>query len=126
MLLRGLTAHQNLTFLATFRGERSPDVAGALARWGLRDLMDRPVERLSAGERHRAALARIDTEPADIVLLDEPFSELDAEGTNLVSDAIWRVSNAGRAVLLVTHGHPDLDIGAAQRLSINAGEVEKS
>ena len=125
MLLRGLSAHQNLTVLATFRGERSADVTGALQRWGLGGLLDRPVERLSAGERHRAALARIDTEPADIVLLDEPFSELDTEGTNLVSDAIWRMANAGRAVLLVTHGHPDLDVGAAQRLSIDAGEVTR-
>jgi heme exporter protein A len=126
MLLRGLSAHQNLTFLATFRGERSADVTGALVRWGLEGLLDRPVERLSAGERHRAALARIDTEPADVVLLDEPFSELDAEGTNLVSDAIWRAANAGRAVLLVTHGHPDLDVGATQRLAIDAGEVSPS
>jgi ABC-type transport system involved in cytochrome c biogenesis ATPase subunit len=125
MLLRGLSAHQNLTFLATFRGERSADVSGALVRWGLEGLLDRPVERLSAGERHRAALARIDTEPADVVLLDEPFSELDAEGTNLVSDAIWRAANAGRAVLLVTHGHPDLDVGAKLRLSIDAGEVSE-
>ena len=123
MLLRGLSAHQNLTFLATFRGERSSDVTGALRRWGLEGLLDRPVEHLSAGERHRAALARIDTEPADVVLLDEPFSELDAEGTNLVSDAIWRATNAGRAVLLVTHGHPDLDVGAQQRLTIEAGVV---
>ena len=126
MLLRGLSAHQNLTFLATFRGLPSADVAGALRRWGLDGLLDRPVEHLSAGERHRAALARIDTEPADVVLLDEPFSELDAQGTNLVSDAIWRATNAGRAVLLVTHGHPDLDVGAALRLAIDAGEVTQA
>jgi len=123
MLLRGLSAHQNLTFLATFRGLPAADVTGALRRWGLDALVDRPVERLSAGERHRAALARMDTEPAEVVLLDEPFSELDIQGTNLVSDAIWRATNAGRAVLLVTHGHPDLDVGAQQRLSIDAGEM---
>jgi ABC-type transport system involved in cytochrome c biogenesis ATPase subunit len=123
MLLRGLSAHQNLTFLSTFRGAGSADVTGALARWGLGGLMDRPVERLSAGERHRASLARIDTEPAEVVLLDEPFSELDAQATNLVADAIWRATNAGRAVVLVTHGHPDIDVGAQLRLAIDAGEV---
>jgi ABC-type multidrug transport system ATPase subunit len=126
MLLRGLSAHQNLTFLSTFRGARSADVTGALVRWGLGALLDRPVERLSAGERHRASLARIDTEPADIVLLDEPFSELDAEGTNLVSDAIWRATNAGRAVVLVTHGHADIDVGAQQRLTIDTGVVSRA
>src|SRR2546428_10463264 len=99
MLLRGLSAHQNLTFLCTFRGAGSADVTGALVRWGLEGLMDRPVERLSAGERHRASLARIDTEPAEVVLLDEPFSELDTQATNLVTDAIWRATNTGRAVV---------------------------
>src|SRR5438094_288595 len=40
MLLRGLNAHQNLTFLSTFRGARSADVTGALVRWGLGALLD--------------------------------------------------------------------------------------
>jgi heme exporter protein A len=126
MLLRGLSAHQNLTFLSTFRGAGSADVTGALVRWGLEGLMERPVERLSAGERHRAALARIDTEPAEVVLLDEPFSELDTQATNLVTDAIWRATNAGRAVVLVTHGHPDIDVGAQLRLAIDAGQVTRA
>ena len=43
-----------------------------------------------------------------------------------MSDAIWRATNAGRAVLLVTHGHPDLDVGAALRLAIDAGEVTQA
>src|SRR6267143_5910642 len=46
MLLRGLTARENLVFLTAFRGLAAGDVAGALHRWGLGDEMDRPVERL--------------------------------------------------------------------------------
>ncbi|MDE3194518.1 MAG: ATP-binding cassette domain-containing protein, partial [Chloroflexota bacterium] len=71
-LLHGLTARENLAFFSRFRGptSRVADVADgrgsrvdeALARWGLGADARRPVERLSAGQRRRAALARLDTE----------------------------------------------------------------
>jgi heme exporter protein A len=125
MLLRGLSARENLAFLAAFRGRHAADVAGALRAWGLGGLMDRSVERLSAGERHRAALARLDTEPEDVVLLDEPFSELDQDGAGLVSAAIARAVAAGRAVVVVTHAHHELDDTASARLGIEGGEVRE-
>ncbi len=98
MLLRGLSARENLEFLAAFRGQPGINAraginarvgisarvgassADALRAWGLGSVMDQPVERLSAGERHRASLARLMTEPSELVLLDEPFSELDLGG----------------------------------------------
>jgi heme exporter protein A len=123
MLLRGLSARENLEFLAAFRGRRDANIASALERWGLGELADRQVERLSAGERHRAALARVDTEPEDVVLLDEPFSELDQHGVTLVTDAIARIVATGRAVVVVTHAHHELDETATTRLGIEAGRV---
>src|SRR5207249_3109329 len=75
----GLTARENLMFLAAFRGHVASDVAEALRKWGLKDEMDRPIERLSAGQRRRASLARIETEQVPLVLLDEPFADLDSD-----------------------------------------------
>ncbi len=123
MLLRGLSARENLAFLAAFRGRNGSDVPTALRAWGLGDLMDRPIERLSAGERHRASLARMRTEPEELVLLDEPFSELDQAGTELVRDAIGAAVHAGSAVVLVTHAHHELDSEATARIFIDRGEV---
>jgi hypothetical protein len=54
MLLRGLSPRANLTFLAAFRGRPAHNVAEALARWGLGAVMDRPMDRLSAGQRDEA------------------------------------------------------------------------
>jgi heme exporter protein A len=123
MLLRGLSARQNLEFLAAFRGQPATGVADALRAWGLAAVMDQPVERLSAGERHRASLARLSTEPTGLILLDEPFSELDAGGVELVRTAIAESTAAGRAVLLVTHAHPEVDASAVAHLCVDAGVV---
>ncbi len=123
MLLRGLSARQNLTFMTAFRGHSGADVAGALERWGVGAVMDRPVERISAGQRRRVSLARIETEPEEIVLLDEPFADLDRDGVDLVRAAIANVVRDGRAVILVTHLHEELDREATRRVVVAEGEV---
>jgi heme exporter protein A len=126
MLLRGLSPRANLSFFASFRGLPNADVTEALGRWGLAELADRPVERLSAGQRRRAALARLDVERQPVVLLDEPFADLDRAGTQLVRDAIAAALARGQAIALVTHSIEDLDRDAAQRLLMDAGEVRTS
>ncbi len=109
-LLRGLSARDNLRFFAAFRGGSHDGTDRALASWGLDGRMAaRPVETLSAGQRRRAALSRIDNEPADLVLLDEPFAELDDVATERLGTALTAAIAAGRSVVLATHGHPELD-----------------
>ncbi len=126
MLLRALSARANLTFLAAFRGDGQRDVPAALARWGLEGATDRPVERLSAGQRKRAALARLDTEPAATVLLDEPFAELDADGIALLRAAVRAAVVAGRGVVLVTHVPDELDAEATRRFVVRDCAVREA
>ncbi len=118
MLLRGLTAVENLEFFARFRGQASTTVSDTLARWGLGGDLDRPVDRLSEGQRRRASLARLDTETVPIALLDEPFGDLDEEAAALLRAAIARARDAGRAIVIATHGHAELDAEARQRLRL--------
>lgn len=123
MLLRGLSPRENLAFLAAFRGERAADVAGALRSWGIGEVMDRPAERLSAGQRRRAALARLDTEPARLVLLDEPFADLDVDALVRLRAAVNTAIVRGQSVLMATHLHHELDQDATRLLVIRDGEV---
>ncbi len=132
-LLRGLSARENLTFFAAFRGgdphaaectdrpgrmvraARLDRVDAALATWGITGaLARRPVETLSAGQRRRAALARIDSEGTSLVLLDEPFGELDDDAMALLRAALARLAGRSAAVVVATHGHHELDGDAAQ------------
>ncbi len=123
-LLRGLSASENLAFFQRFRGMRgAPAVESALTAWGLGAELARPVETLSAGQRRRAALARLDTEPCAVTLLDEPFAELDESAAAMLRTAIDRIRDAGRALLIATHAHPELDERASAVTRIESGRI---
>jgi len=121
MLLRGLTARENLEFFVRFRGGDTRGIDGALRTWGVGEDMDRPIERLSAGERRRAALARIETERVPLLFLDEPFADLDDAGANRLRQTIGRARDDGRALVIATHAHPELDELAKAQVAIDDG-----
>ena len=112
-LLRGISARDNLRFLASFRGGHVDRVGPALAAWGIAaKAATRPIESLSAGEQKRAALARIDVERCDLVLLDEPFGEIDDDAAARLLRAIRVLAGERRSVVIATHGRFELDPGA--------------
>jgi len=85
-------------------------VAAALRRTGLEALAERPVTRLSGGERARALLARALAVEAPILLADEPIAALDPEHQLQVLGLLRRHAEAGAAVVVVLH-----DLSAAAR-----------
>ena len=102
----------NVTAGARLRGER-PCLARArelLVRVGLAELEDRKPAALSGGQRQRVALARTLAEDRPLILLDEPFSALDAHTRSEMQDLAFELLKR-RTVLLVTH-----DPGEAARL----------
>jgi heme ABC exporter ATP-binding subunit CcmA len=125
MLLRGLTARENLTFLTAFRGLATADVPGALRRWGLADVMDRPVERLSAGQRRRVSLARTETEQVPLVLLDEPFAELDPDAIIRLRAALNSAISRDQSIVIATHMHHELDEFATRNLVLDDGRLKQ-
>ncbi|MEI4469991.1 ABC transporter ATP-binding protein [Frigidibacter sp. MR17.24] len=104
LLLPWLDAMGNLGLGARLRGGR-PDrdrARDTLARVGLAGAEARLPSELSGGQRQRLALARVLMEDRPVVLLDEPFSALDA-GTRARMQALAAEVLTGRTVLLVTH-----------------------
>lgn len=86
------------------RGAEPPTsrAAGLIEAVGLTDRADHRPASLSGGQRQRAALARTLFEDRPLVLLDEPFSALDARTRAQMQDLSARLLR-GRTVLLVTH-----------------------
>ncbi len=104
LLMPWLDVVDNALLGARLRGNR-PDRDRArevLERVGLGDHLHKRPGQLSGGQRQRVALARTLMEDRAIVLLDEPFSALDARTRSQMQDLACELL-AGRTVLMVTH-----------------------
>ena len=100
-----LTALENLRYLVGLkRSIRTTELEAALERTGVAACAQLPVRVLSAGQRRRVALARVLAMRSPLWMLDEPFTNLDAAGSALVTDLLREhVSAAGMALVVAHH-----------------------
>lgn len=85
------------------RDARAEPVAAALAALDLQDLADRPVSRLSGGERARALLARVMAGEPRWILADEPLAALDLAHQLSLLRHLRAEAAKGTGVVLVLH-----------------------
>ncbi len=112
-----MSAFQNLSVVARllgYTGSRE-EVIEILERVGLADRADDPISTFSAGMRKRVAIARLllqvdgpagcdeNVTKAGIVLLDEPYGQLDPQGFRFVDDLILSLKERGTTLILATH-----------------------
>lgn len=104
-LRSNLSVAENLAWLASLDDvEVKPaDVDGVLAQLNLNGYHDELVSNLSAGQRRRVALARLELSGAKLWLLDEPFTALDQAGVEILRDWIDNFVEGGGSVILTTH-----------------------
>ncbi|GAB3327325.1 ABC transporter ATP-binding protein [Haloplanus rallus] len=109
-LLPWKTAIENVTFLRRMAG-KDADSAGArdlLATTGLDGFEDARPSELSGGMKQRVAIARAIHLGADVLLMDEPFGELDEITRDEMSVEILRLWRENRkTVVFVTHSVPE-------------------
>ncbi|MDQ4058489.1 MAG: ABC transporter ATP-binding protein [Actinomycetota bacterium] len=81
------------------------------------------VGDLSAGLKHRASVARAILHEPDVLLLDEPYANLDDDASARVSDAVktWRAP--GRAAIIATHGAKRVKAFADAGIIVQRGRV---
>jgi sulfonate transport system ATP-binding protein len=122
-LLPWLTVAGNVGFGLGTKGARAPRVDELLREVGLTGLRDALPKQLSGGQAQRVALARGLFAPPRLLLLDEPFSALDAFTRMRLQDLLQQLAlDHGVTTLLVTH---DLDeaLYLADRVLILGGGV---
>ena len=96
-----------------------------LARFGMGGHALHRVVTLSGGEQQRVALARALITAPRLLLLDEPFSALDAElRASLRDEFRQRIAQAGIATLLVTHDELEARAMAQRAFRLKAGRLE--
>lgn len=105
MLYLDLSARENLAFYGRLYGVPHTEAAADawLARVGLAHAASRPVRVFSRGMEQRLALARALLHDPDLVVLDEPWSGLDAAGTAILDGMLTDLRRAGRTIVVATH-----------------------
>jgi heme exporter protein A len=125
LLYRDLSGRENLRFHARLHGiEREAAetrIAALLDTVGIERRADDRVAELSAGMRQRLAVCRCVLHEPDLLLLDEPDSNLDTEGRELVQRLIG--ASPGRTRVLVSHDPERFRAEADQVLALGVGEA---
>lgn len=123
-----LTVARNIAFPLTgsTAQQRERRVAGLLEMMGLQGMADRYPHQLSGGQQQRVALARALAPEPDLVLMDEPFSSLDAESRETTRDQVRSIlKKLGTTVIFVTHDQEEALLLGDRVAVMNAGEVEQ-
>ncbi|MBI4164440.1 MAG: ABC transporter ATP-binding protein [Acidobacteria bacterium] len=121
-----LTARENLKLAGTLFGLTAlkERVAAALATFSIEDRADEPIRKLSRGLQQRATLARALLHDPDFILLDEPFTGLDAASVEKLEALLRRLPGEGKTVVFSTHNF-DQGASLARRLVVMAaGRVQ--
>jgi heme exporter protein A len=115
-----LTVLENLHFAVGLKREATPaELQAALERTGVAGCAQLPARVLSAGQRRRVSLARVFAMRAPLWLLDEPYANLDAAGSELVSGLLQEHVEGGGLALVVAHR--DLSLRCSvRRLDLNS------
>jgi len=100
-----LTAMEHLSIFAQLmkKDDDRSSLRALLERVGLHERGDEPVSAFSAGMRKRLSLARVLLRDAPVVLLDEPYGQLDPAGFGFMDGLITSLRAGGRTVLVASH-----------------------
>jgi len=101
MLFRELSARENLRFHARLHGVEDDRVEELLERVAMRNRAREPVRTLSRGMVQRVAIARAVLHDPELLLLDEPYANLDPAAIELVRPLIG--AEAGRTRVICSH-----------------------
>ena len=136
MLYDELTAIENLNYFASLHRDGGCACVGnpemALRAVGLDPSLNRPVGQYSQGMRQRTSLARVLQSDPEILLLDEPFSNLDAASANHMIELLadfrtWPVPGGGnRTILITTHQAALASPLADTTLTMRDGQIVSS
>ena len=125
MLYDELTAQENLRyFRSLYPGRNCLSPADALRQVGLDPELSRPLGQYSQGMRQRTSLARVLLPVPELLLLDEPFSNMDMESARQMVELLAGFRQHNRTIVITTHQRELAAPIADWILTLHAGRVK--
>ncbi len=90
---------------------------------GLREVVAVPPQKLSGGEKQRVALARAKVLSPQLLLLDEPTANLDADGRRRTLELLPRLFADGVSVLIACHDREVIELSGVRRFHLEDGKL---
>jgi heme ABC exporter ATP-binding subunit CcmA len=124
MLYDELTAVENLCYFASlYPGRACLAPAEALRQVGLDPELTRTLGQYSQGMRQRTSLARVLLSVPELLLLDEPFSNMDVDSARQMVELLAQFRHGSRTIVLTTHQRELAAPIADWVLTLHAGRV---
>ena len=105
------------------RERRRQQVEEAIDWAGVREVAAVPPQDLSGGEKQRVALARAKVLSPQLLLLDEPTANLDADGRHRTLELMQRLFAEGVSVLIACHDRELIDLPGVRRFHLENGKL---
>lgn len=121
-----LTLVENLELFASLYGSDAARAERLIEELDLGDFRTRPVADLSAGSKRRAAVARALIHDPDLLLLDEPYANVDDEASESISRAIAAWKTDDKTALIATHGAKKVKAYADGGIILRRGRLIRS
>ena len=124
MLYDELSGMENMRYFARLYGiADAAKCEQAIRTVGLDPTLDRRVGQYSQGMRQRMSLARAIVNDPKLLLLDEPFSNVDIQSSRDMARLLGEMRDAGRTIFLVTHQPALLENIADEAVMMSSGEI---
>jgi len=124
MLYDELTGEENLRYFSKlYKGRPSLSPAEALRQVGLDPELKRPLGQYSQGMRQRNSLARVLLPAPELLLLDEPFSNMDVESVDQMVKLLAKFRHGNRTIVITTHQREHAAPIADWVLALKGGRV---
>jgi heme exporter protein A len=125
MVYDELSAEENLLLFAKLQEVPQPEnrVETLLQEVGLSERRSSLVRTFSRGMRQRVAIARALLHEPAILLFDEPATGLDPQGVAWLAEAIRRLRDSGRTILMSLHGESEISSLGTRAIRLDAGSV---